>query len=257
MIEQALVYAAIALAAYFVRGITGAASAIVFNAIFLVLLALDLVAGLTVIDGIYWVALANALASVLMAGALARSWRPERFVLLLMAGSLPMNVVFTLLLPSIDTGGLMAAMAVVIMLTGIFLATRGARAPLSERTLNRLALPIGATAGVLGGLFGMAGPAVFLLLSSAGGDPTQFRARVTLINTSSSLLRLGVLATQGVYGADRLGAFALSAPAVLIGIAAGMYAHRFVRPGPFRVALGVLVSLAGALALVQTLAEGG
>lgn len=254
MIEQGLIFGALALVAYFVRGITGAASAIVFNAIFLVLVALDLVAGLTVRDGIYWIALANALASVFMGGALARSWRPERFVLLLMAGSLPMNVIFTLLLPEIDTGGLTAAMAAVIMLTGIFLATRGERAPLSERTLNRLAVPIGITAGILGGLFGMAGPALFLLLSSAGSDPTLFRARVTLINSTSSILRLGVLATQGVYTADRLGAFALSAPAVLVGIAVGMYAHRFVRPGPFRIVLGALVSLAGALALVQTIA---
>ncbi len=256
MIEQGFFFAALALIAYFVRGITGAAGAIVFNAIFLVLLALDLVVGLTVRDGIYWVALANALASLLMGGALMRSWRPERFVLLLMAGSLPVNVIFTLLLPSIDTGGLMAAMAMVIMLTGVFLATRGERPSLSERTLNRLALPIGAIAGALGGLFGMAGPAIFLLLSSAGNDPTLFRVRVTLINTSSSLLRLVVLATQGVYTADRLGAFAVSAPAVLLGIAAGMYAHRFVQPGPFRIALGVLVSLSGVLALVQTMMGG-
>ncbi len=253
MFADVLVLSAFALIAFFVRGLTGAASAIVFNALLALAIPLGLSGGLTLLDGLYWMALANVLASFLLVGMLARSLRLEPLTLLLLAGLLPATVVFALLLPRVELGHLQLLMGIAIAGAGAYLARGSSNGGAPSRRALLLALPAGLLAGILSGLFGMGGPVLMLFLGPSSEDPADFRSRFTVIATITNLVRLAPLAWQGAYGAAQLQVFAATVPAIVVGLAAGFWAHRFVRPRPFRVGLGALVSLAGLAAVLETL----
>ena len=252
MIDAVLVLSVIALVSFFVRGATGAASAIVFNAMFITLHALGLAGPLTIQDGLYWLALANATAGVLMLGSLAKSLELEPLTVLYLAGSIPTNVAFSVFLTRLDNDtALSIGLAVVVLLSGAYMAARPKLPPAEMRTVNRLALPVGLLAGVMGGLFGMSGPIGLLLFSRATDDPTLFRMRLTIITATAGLVRLVALSTQDVYTAERLVTAAWTLPAVAIGLALGFRVHRFIRPAPFRFALGTLVAFSGGVTLLN------
>lgn len=254
-LEPAVVLLALlAAGAFFVRGLTGAASAIVFNALFAALLAFGATAGLTLLDGLYWIALADFVATLVLLVALRTQLRVERFVLLFLAGSVPVNILATLALPRVDVALLTVGLGAVLVGAGAYLAFSPRVRPVPVATLERVALPLGATAGILGGLYGMSGPIAVLFLSHAEGDPSRFRARVTVLALAWGIARVSTLTLSGAYTPERLEVAALSLPFLLAGLAAGFWAHRFVRPRPFRLGLGLIVMLAGAVALVRTLA---
>ena len=248
-----VVLSGIALLSFFVRGATGAASAIVFNAAFVTLHALGLTGPLSVRDGLYWLALANGVAGLIMLASLARSIELEPITIRYLAGSVPVNAAFSVLLTRLDDGSVLSvALAVVVMFSGLYMAARPKLPPARTETLNRFALPVGMLAGVIGGLFGMSGPVSLLLFSRATGDPTRFRMRMTIVTAVSGLVRLITLALQDVYTVDRVVTTAWTLPALGVGLVLGFRVHRFIRPGPFRLVLGSLVALSGGVTLLQT-----
>ena len=107
-----------------------------------------------------------------------------------------------------------------------------------EPTLIRRALPFGLAAGVLGGLYGMAGPVTVVYLIHAGSDPARFRARLTFLSVFWSSFRVATLLLTGSLSADRIVRFALTLPFVLGGLAVGYRLHPRVSPDAFRVGLG-------------------
>ena len=253
MITGALItICALALLASFVKGVTGAASAIVFNAGLLTVLALGYGGGLTLLDGLYWIGISDMLATVLMAFALRKEIKFEPMVVILLAGMLPVTVVFALLLEKIDVGILGPILALTVIGAGIYLALRRDGHTAAMGSINRWAFPTGALAGTLAGLFGMGGPVIFLLLTRASDDPSLFRSRIVTIGAVANVVRFGVLASTGAYTAQRLEWFVISIPFVLIALAAGMWAHKRIKPRPFRLGLGVLVALAGLGALLRS-----
>lgn len=253
-IEPAVVLLALlAAGAFFVRGLTGAASAIVFNALFAALLAFGGTAGLTLLDGLYWIALADFLATLALLVALRTQLRVESFVVRFLIGSVPVNVLATLALPRLDVEALTIGLGAVLVGAGAYLAFSPRVKPLPTATLDRWAIPFGAMAGVLGGLYGMSGPIAVLFMSHAEGDPSRFRARITVLALAWGSVRVSVLALSGAYTLDRIEVAAASLPFVFAGLAAGFWAHRFVQPRPFRLTLGLIVMVAGAVALVRTL----
>ena len=252
MFADVLILSICALIAFFVRGLTGAASAIVFNALLAVAIPLGLSGGLTLLDGLYWMALANVLASLLLVGMLARSLRLEPLTLLLLAGLLPATVVFAQLLPHVELGGLQLLMGIAIVGAGAYLAWGASNGGAPSRRALYLAFPAGIGAGILSGLFGMGGPVLMLFLGPSSEDPADFRNRFTLIAAITNLVRLAPLIWQGAYHAAELQVFVATIPAIVVGLVAGFWAHRFVRPRPFRIGLGALVSLAGAAAVLET-----
>lgn len=252
-----LVLSALALASFFVRGLTGAASAIVFNAALAVLVAAGLSGGLSLRTGLYWMALANAAATIVLLAALARSIRIDRMTVFLLLGIVPTTVLFSLLLPTVDLLGLQLLLGLAVTLGGIQLLRGDIGISMDPgRTALIAALPIGAVAGLLGGLFGMAGPVLLLALGRWTADPSAFRVRFTTIAAASNLVRVPVLIGAGVYGADDVRLLLFSLPAVGVGLALGFWAHRRVSARAFRVLLGVLVAAAGILALVQAATAG-
>ncbi|MCB9893578.1 MAG: sulfite exporter TauE/SafE family protein [Planctomycetes bacterium] len=231
--------------AYFAKGVTGAASAIVFNAGLLIALALGLDGGLTLRDGLYWIALTDFLSSALLGALLWRQVKFEKLTLLMLATMVPVTIVFSVLLPALDLHWLSLILALAVIGAGVYLAARRDLPPASRRALSLWALPTGALAGVLGGLFGMGGPVVFVLLSRAGDDPGEFRGRTILITNVTGLARLVALGLTGVYATRHFVWLGWAAPVVVAALLSGIWAHTRLKPRPFRLALGGLVTLAG------------
>jgi hypothetical protein len=244
-VADILLICGLAFIAYFVKGVTGAASAIVFNAALLVVLALRWPGELTLADGLYWLAIADLFSSLVMWVALRREVKPEPITVRLLAGMIPTIVACAILLPHVDVLWLSLILSIAVIAAGIWLATRHNSQPAPEAALRRWAFPVGLLAGVLGGLFGMAGPVFFLLLSRASNDPSVFRRRAVLITTVGNVVRLVTLTATGAVVAKHTLWFAWSVPVLLIATGIGVWVHRFIPARPFRVGLGVLVVLAG------------
>jgi uncharacterized protein len=240
-----LIICILSLFAYFTKGVTGAASAIVFNAGLLTGLAFGLAGGMTLLDGLYWIALADFASSALLAVLLWRHMKFEKLTVLLLCGMLPVEVAFTLLLPRLDLHWLSLILALAVIGCGLYLALRPTDKPASDRAVNIAALPMGALAGTLGGLFGMGGPIVFILLSRASDDPGMFRSRTLVITNAAGLTRFITLSAMGVLTPLHYTWLGWAAPVIVVALLAGIWAHKRIKPRPFRLALGLLVTLAG------------
>lgn len=253
-IEVFIIFALLPFVAYFVKGIVGAASAIVFNSALLLAIAFGLNDEVSLRDGLYWVGLADFATSVVLAWLLRRDLRFERQTSLLLAGMLPVSALSSLLLERIELGWLMAALAVAITASGVWLIYSRNHELWRERTLNTFAFPCGLVSGVLSGLFSMAGPVVILFLAAGSKEPRVLRARLVLISLCATATRLIALVLEGAYTRQRLEYFVISVPTVLAGLVAGHACSRFVKPVQFRVILGVLVAVAGVAAGAKVLA---
>jgi uncharacterized membrane protein YfcA len=248
-VADILLICALASLAYFVKGVTGAASAIVFNACLLVAFALGWPGDLTLADGLYWLAVADLFSSAIMWAALRRTVKPEPLTVRLLLGMIPTIILFAILLPHVDVLWLSLILSVAVIGAGAWLALRNNAQPAADGNVKRWAFPVGLIAGMLGGLFGMAGPVFFLLLTRASHDPSEFRRRAVLITTVGNVARLVTLLISGAITTKHLVWFGWSVPALLAATALGVWVHRFIPPRPFRVALGVLVALAGVVGL--------
>lgn len=251
--EVIVIFLLFPLLAYCVKGIIGAASAIVFNALLLALIAFSVNGPVTLLDGLLWVGLADTLTSAVMALAMRRQLRIEKSVVLLLSGMLPVSIVFSLLLKRLDLGVLTVICATAVVLAGLWLVLRPNSRPIETQTVNRIALPIGLVSGVLSGLFAMAGPVVILYLAAGSNDPHDIRRRLVLISTCATITRTVTLALDGEYTPQRLTWMLWSLPSVAAGLAAGYFAYRFVSARAFRLALGGLVLLAGLAAAIKSI----
>ncbi|MBX3475376.1 MAG: TSUP family transporter [Planctomycetes bacterium] len=242
----------LALLAYTAKGITGAASAVVFNAGLLLALAFGFAGDISLADGLAWVALTDAASGLFMLALLRREIRAEPFTTRMLAGLLPSTLVFTFVLTVAAPGVLALSLAIVLVGCGIWLSTsRNSFGSMGPRRALQLAAPCGLLAGVIGGLFGMAGPISFLLLGPASADPAEFRRRTVLLFAVVNCVRVAQLAIMGEYTLPRLTMTAWTLPVVAGATLFGMWLHRYVKPGPFRLGLGLIVVLAGAVALLK------
>ncbi len=247
-----LLLAATGFVAYVVRGITGAASAIIFNALFGLELALGLVGGLTLLDGLYWIAMGDLLGSVVLLVALRREIRVESYVVRLLAMSIPVAVVLALLLPRLDVEVLTLGLGLVLLGSGLYLSLRRELSTWDAATLRRRAVPFGLATGVLSGLYGMAGPVLVVYLAHAGPDPGVFRARFTLISTAWSSARVVTLLLSGAIGTAGVLRFGVTVPVILLGLGVGMWLHPKFDARSFRLILSVIVSVAGMALIADT-----
>jgi uncharacterized protein len=240
--------------AFFVRGVTGAASAIVANACFLVLLAGGAMGTISLLDGLYWIALVDVAATVILGWAIRDQLRLDPLARRFILGAVPVNVAFTILLPRVDLAALGLGLGLAVIAAGVYLAARRAAPIIPEGRLRPWAPLAGAASGILGGLYGMGGPVGVLFFARAEGDPTRFRALITSIFAVTGSIRLGVLALEGAYTPELLGWAVASLPAIALGLAVGYRVHDRVTPVRFRLVLGVIVALAGLVGLVRALA---
>lgn len=253
MSDSLIMLSAIALVAYTVRGATGAASAIVANAVLALVVALGGGDVATLRAGLYWLAMADLVASAAMFIVMRSGLSFEPIVVRFLLFSLPVNVVFTLVLPGLSLPILGLALGIALLLTGGLLVYRPAPALVPVDTLRRYAAPAGALGGVLGGLFGMAGPVAMLFFSRASADPALFRRRVTSLSVVTSSTRVVVLAASGAIDLAAVSNLAATVPAIALGLVLGFRIHRALRPTWFWSGLGGVVGLAGLLTVGRVL----
>lgn len=250
--HEILLVCGLALLAYTAKGITGAASAVVFNAGLLLALAFGFAGAFTLEDGLAWIALTDALTGIFMLVLMRREVRAEPITSRMLWGLLPSCVLFTFVLTIAAPRVLALALAIVLVLCGLWLCVaRNAFGSMSPGRALKLAAPCGLFAGVIGGLFGMAGPISFLVLGPASADPSEFRRRTVYLFAVVNCVRVVQLAIMGEYTLPRLTMTAWTLPVVAGATLLGMGLHRFVKPGPFRLGLGLIVVLAGAVALLK------
>lgn len=250
--HEILLVAVLACAAYVVKGVTGAASAVVFNAGLLLALAFGLAGDFTLTDGLAWVALTDAVTGLFMFALLRREVKAEPLTIRMLAGLLPTCVLFTIVLSLSAPEVLGVVLALVLVFCGLWLCFK--RDAFGSMPLDRakaLAIPTGLLAGVIGGLFGMAGPITFLLLGPASADPGEFRRRTVFLFSVVNLVRVAQLASMGEYTPARLAMAAWTLPVVALATLGGMALHRYVKPSPFRIGLGLAVVVSGAVALAK------
>jgi len=254
IVETGLVLlAATGFVAYVVRGITGAASAILFNALFGLELALGLVGGLTLLDGLYWIAMGDMLASLTMLVFLRREIRLEPYVLRLLATSVPIAVVLALLLPRMDLEILTVGLGIVLLGSGLYLGRPRELRVWDTTTLRRRAVPFGVATGILSGLYGMPGPVAVVYLAHGGPNPSVFRARTTLVSSVWSSVRVVVLLASGAVGLDATIRFGVTIPVILAGLGLGAWLHPYFDARTFRLVLATIVGVAGMALLVDAL----
>ena len=245
--------AVIGFVAYAVRGITGAGSAIVFNALFGVAFAFGLTGELTLLDGLYWIALTDLVASTLMFIALRREIVLEPFVKRLLLVAVPFLVVFALVLPRIEVQLLTFGLGLVLVASGLYLGLRPTLSKWTDKALMDRAAPTGVLAGILAGLYGMPGPVFMIYVAHAGPETSLFRMRSIVISGTTSTVRGVTFIVAGTIGTEGAIRFGLTLPVILIGLGVGLWLHPKIGPRAFRFGLGLLIMVAGVILLVRTL----
>lgn len=82
-------------------------------------------------------------------------------------------------------------------------------------------------------------------MANAAPTPSVFRSRFIAIGLVSTFVRLATLGATGVFSTERLAWFALSVPAVVIGIGLGMWIHSLLSPPSFRLVIAAAVLAGG------------
>jgi uncharacterized membrane protein YfcA len=167
--------------------------------------------------------------------------------------SMPVLIVFALLLPRVDVQLLTLGLGVVLMASGLYLGLRRSIGQWSSETLLRRATPTALGAGALSGLYGMPGPVFMIYLAHAGSETSLFRVRSTVISSTLSIVRAVTLIVSGAIGAEGAIRFGLTMPVIFIGLGAGLWLHPKVGPRAFRFGLGLIIMIAGAILLLRTL----
>lgn len=246
--SSTLTFIGVAFTAFVVRGATGAAAGIVFNALFLAASVMGLTGSIGLLDALYWLSLADMTASIGMAGVGRRSLRPDAFTLRILTGLVPSTIAFTMLLTTVSLPYLKLMLAGGLIAAGAsLLADRPPRAGGPQW----LAIPAGAAAGMLAGLFGMGGPIIFLAMGADTKKPTLFRRRMTAITLVNTSMRAAVLLSRGAYTVERATWFLVTAPVIVIGLWVGYRVHQRITPRQFHLLIASLICIAGLAALLD------
>jgi uncharacterized membrane protein YfcA len=151
---------------------------------------------------------------------------------------IPLGVWFLKGLPEALLTGVLGALLVVI---GLYYLLRPA---LPARTESYWAYLLGFSAGVLGGAYNIAGPALIIYGTLRRWPPQQFRSTLQGFFVVINVLILIGHASAGLWTPDVLQLFALSIPAILVGFWAGSRANPHIAPDAFAklVYLALIVS---------------
>lgn len=163
----------------------------------------------------------------------------------LLAGALGGSVIGVHLLQSLADDTLRKALGVAIILVALHLVRR--RVGTLEPISRKWGLVAGVAGGILGGVFGTPGPAYVAYLAYQTPDKRVFRATLIVLFALEYTWRLGLYAYEGLYAAPQLELSMWLIPAALVGAIAGHRVHLRVDERVFRVAVGALLVVSGAL----------
>ncbi|MHB1352748.1 MAG: sulfite exporter TauE/SafE family protein [Thiobacillus sp.] len=238
--ESLAAAAAILLAAYFIRGITGFGSGLIAVPLLALFMPLQFVVPL--------VLLLDFTASLVLGGLHFKRVRWDEVGILI-----PFSVVGV----AFGTGLLVslpqAPMLIVLALSVLVFALRSLLNLHGEKPVSRLwAIPAALTGGTVGGLFGTGGPPYVIYLAHRIRDKGESRATLSALFFIEGLTRIvsflivGLLLTPGVWSA-----YAVALPLVLAALYLGGRAHVGLAPAQMTRLVGLLLLVSGISLLVK------
>lgn len=234
--------AAIAFAAFFVRGFSGFGSALVLTP----LVAL-------IFDPRLAVAASAVLGASIGAGIAFQSRRHIDWPTLRrpLTAAIPAIVVGATLLARVDEQLLRKGLGIVIIFFGARLLLPLVRR-MSARTRwsPRIGYVAGGISGLIGGAFGTGGPPIVVYLENQIDERARLRASVLAILLIFDFTRIGSYTYTGILNRDALIASLAMLPAALIGAQVGARMHVRVSERVFRGALGAVLLGSGLLLLL-------
>jgi uncharacterized membrane protein YfcA len=176
-----------------------------------------------------------------------QNWRRTALVL---AAALPTLALGAWLLGTIDASLLAFFLGILIVVLGFYYLLLEARLRLSFSKPWHL-VAASASGGILGGLFGVAGPPLILYFKSMGFDKHAFRAALIGIWLCMTCVKIPMYAGLGLYSARSLWWVLILLPASWLGARAGMRLHRAVSETAFRRFTSLLLIFSGVLLTLQ------
>lgn len=234
--------AAILLAAYFIRGITGFGSGLIAVPLLALFLPLQFVVPL--------VLLLDFTASLVLGGVHFKHVQRDE-VALLMPFSLLGVALGTSLLVSLPQAPMLFALAVFVFAFALrSLLNLHGDAPVSRWW----ALPASFTGGTVGGLFGTGGPPYVIYLAHRIRDKGQLRATLSAVFFIEGLTRIASFLIVGLLmNLQVWTAFAVALPLVLGALYLGGRAHVGLAPARMTQLIGVLLLVSSASLLFKAL----
>lgn len=103
----------------------------------------------------------------------------------------------------------------------------------------------GGLGGALGGAYNTSGPPVIMYGNCRGWPPAEFKANLTGYFIINSVFIVANHAWSGNFQPEVLWAFAVSLPAIALGMLAGFWLDRWINPAVFRKVVLVLLLIMG------------
>ena len=116
------------------------------------------------------------------------------------------------------------------------------------------AAPIGTFGGATSAVFGIGGPIYLFYLAGRGGDPAQIRATMPVVFVFTTLTRILLFITAGLYSPAALAAAAALLPFMALGVWTGHRLHLNLERATVIRVIGGLLVLSGCSLLVRALA---
>jgi hypothetical protein len=153
----------------------------------------------------------------------------------------------------VDARPLSRALGVFVILYALYAFSTAGRLPaVAERWMKPLAAAMGASAGLVGTLFGgAAGPLFVVYLNARRLDKNQFRATITAIMVCMSVVRIGGYAGLGFLDWSGLRYLVVAIPLMWLGGVLGERLVRRIDQRRFDRVLGALLIVSGAALLLR------
>jgi len=180
----------------------------------------------------------------------SRSLQNWRRTALVLAAALPTLALGAQLLGTIDSSRLAFFLGLLIAVLGLYYLLLEQRLRISFSKKWHL-IAASAAGGILGGLFGVAGPPLILYFKSLRLDKNAFRAALIGIWLCMTCVKIPMYAGLGLYSVKSLWWALILLPASFAGARLGMRLHRAVSETAFRRFTSLLLIASGVLLALQ------
>lgn len=187
-------------------------------------------------------------------GVLLRSWKQVQFgsVWRLVVASVVGVPIGLLLLKGASDQAMKGSLAAIIIVFSAYCLFGARRIRLPT---DRSSYAFGVLSGVLGGAYTIPGPPVIVYGLLRNWAPETFRATMLAYFLPSTALMLVGHYAAGLWTEKVLRLFALSLPGIVVGIALGSYANRFINPAKFERLTHLMLIVIGFALAYQVFAQ--
>ncbi|MFO8023997.1 sulfite exporter TauE/SafE family protein [Thiohalophilus sp.] len=231
--------AAILIAAYTFRGITGFGSGLIAIPLLALFLPLTFV--------LPYISFVDVTASFVH-GWRHRQHTAWREVLTVLPFTVIGVVLALYLLKSLDTSMLVNALGVFVLSFAVYSLV----GPTLKRQISaRWSVAAGSLGGIVGTLFGTSGPLYVIYYQLRGLPKSVFRSTIATVFLLEGGIRLSGYAVAGLYSREILHWIAASLPLMALGLYIGGHIHTTITQRQFQRAIGILLVISGIALLAK------